>query len=73
MVEWLRENVDRFASDEDDDDDVDDAVEWLRVNLELFEDEDCDCEDDADGPSRKNADEPHLRWLQRDGELHTSN
>ena len=55
---------------------MDDDVEWLRVNLELFEDdtddEEEDCEDDADGPSRDN-DEPHLRWLQRDGELHTSN
>ena len=53
-------------------------VPILRVNLELFEDEDYaddeeeDCEDDADGPSR-DTDEPHLRWLQRDGELHTSN
>ena len=52
-------------------------VPILRVNLELFEDEDYaddeeDYEDDAEGPSRDN-DEPHLRWLQRHGELHTSN
>ena len=53
-------------------------VPILRVKLELIENEDYaddeeeDCEDDADGPSRDN-DEPHLRWLQRDGELDTSN
>ena len=70
MVEWLRENVDRL--DEDDDDDMDD-VEWLRMNLQLFEneDEEEDC-DNADGPSGRDNDEQHVRWLQLDGELHTS-
>ena len=67
--------MDRFDAADDDDD-----VEWLRENLDLFEDEDDaddeeDCEvdkDDADDPSGDN-DEPHLRCLERDGELHTSN
>ena len=56
MVEWLRENVDRFDAADDDDD-----VEWLRDNLDLFEDEDDaddeeeDCELDKDDADERDA------------------